>query len=272
MSDCAWVNGKVVPAGEPALPPTAKGALYGLGLFETMATFGGEPFLLSRHWARMRSSCERLGLAEPPGEDEAGRAIADLVRENSLPDGVARLTWYPGDQILVGTSRALTPPQGGVKAVVYPEKISADYILARHKTCCYWPCLRARAYARERGAYEAILVDTRGRLTEGAMTNLFLVRDGVLLTPSVDGPLLPGITRAVVIELARKEGMPVEETSLAPEEFTAADEAFLTNSAVGLVPLVELDGDAVGSGEEGEISRALLQACENRSTTETQRQ
>ncbi len=272
MTDCAWVNGEVVPAGEAALPASARGALYGLGLFETMPTYAGEPFLLGRHWARMRSSCDELGLREPPGEEEARKAIGELVRANSRPDGVVRLTWYPEDRILVGTSRELAPPEAGVKAVLYPERISVDSILARHKTCCYWPYLRARAYARERGAYEAILVDTRGRLTEGAMTNLFLVRDGTLLTPASEGPLLPGITRAVVMELARTEGIGVEETSLAPEEFAAGDEAFLTNSALGLVPLVELDGGKVGSGEEGKITRALRQAYARIRTTEARRQ
>lgn len=260
MSERAWVNGSVVPAGEAALPATARGALYGLGLFETMPTFAGEPFLLDRHWARMRSSCGELGLREPPGEEEARRAIAELVRANERPDGVVRLTWYPEDRILVGTSRAFSPPEGGVKAVVYPERIGADSVLARHKTCCYWPYLRARAYAREKGAYEAIMVDARGRLTEGAMTNLFLVRDGTLLTPSAEGPLLRGITRAVVMELARKQGIAVEEAGLVPEELLAADEAFLTNSAVGLVPLVELDGDEIGAGAEGKTVRRLREA------------
>lgn len=271
MSERAWVNGKVVLADSPALPASARGALYGLGLFETMPTSGGEPFLLDRHWARMRSSCGELGLADPPEEDEAKKAVAELVRANSRPDGVVRLTWYPEDRILVGTSRALVPPGGGVKAVLYPEKVSVDAVLARHKTCCYWPYLRARAYARERGAYESILVDTRDRLTEGAMTNLFLVRDGTLFTPSADGPFLKGITREVVMDLARKEEIAVEEAALVPEELSAADEAFLTNSAVGLVPLVELDGDKVGSGEEGEMARALRKAYARTLTTETRR-
>ena len=145
----------------------------------------------------------------------------------------------------------------GMAAVVSGVRRNETSPLARVKSLNYLDNLLAREEARRSGAGEALLLNTRGFIAEGAASNVFLVRDGTLLTPGVEAGALPGITRQVVMELAGEEGLAVEEANVTLPDLFGAGEAFLTNSVMEVMPLVSVDGRPVGPGRPGPLTERL---------------
>jgi branched-chain amino acid aminotransferase len=145
----------------------------------------------------------------------------------------------------------------GIAAVVWPHPRQAGHPLRKHKTLCYAENMLAREFAANRKAYEAIFVNSAGNVAEGATTNLFLVRNGELFTPPISAGILPGITRDVVIGLCRTLRLQCNQRNICLPDLQRADEAFLTNSIIGILPLVRLHGRRVGTGRPGEVTRLL---------------
>ena len=269
-----WVNGEVLRADAPALSARDRGLLYGDGLFETLRAYGGVPFLLDEHAARLNASAAALRMGAELDSAVLGDAIAGLLGLNELSDAYVRITLTRGphagrleleparEPTLVVVAQPLRPlPPSrydpGSTAVVASIRQNADSPLPRHKTLNYLNNLLARTEAHDRGADEALLLNTRGEVAEAASSNLFLVLDGSLVTPSIEANILPGITRAEVLRLAGEAGKPTEERTVRPDELLAADEAFLTNSVAQIVPLRSIEGRPIGRGVPGEATRQL---------------
>jgi branched-chain amino acid aminotransferase len=268
-----YVDGRLLAAAEAVVPVTDRGFTLGDGLFETMRVAGGVVFRFSAHLARLRSSAGRIGLPLPHALEDA---VTSTVAANRIVDGAVRLTVTRGDAApglrtpersvprLVVAAYEYRPSstvyEAGVRALIASGRVNERGAAAGLKHTGYMEAILAQREAEAAGVAEAILLDGRGRLAEAASANLFLVRGDRLLTPSLVCGVLPGITRAAVLELAPPLGIPTGEELLAPELLADCQEAFLTSSLRGIVPLVEVDGQKIGTGSPGALTRRLANA------------
>jgi branched-subunit amino acid aminotransferase/4-amino-4-deoxychorismate lyase len=251
-----WFRGEVVPDEAVRIDALDRTFEHGLGLFETFRTWNGHPTLLCRHLERMLRSARDLGLVldpdELPDERAVARLVDELARMEPRPPGDRRLRLVlsGGGVGRDGESRASAvwmtagplPPttRAGGARVVRSIVADPEDPLIRHKTLNYWRRRIEQARAAEEGADEVLCVTPDGRVCEGSRSNVFLVRDGRVFTPGADGPLLDGVMRRVVIERARHCGIEVIEGNVFLDAIGAADEAFLTNSVRGMLPVARL--------------------------------
>lgn len=271
--EASWVhlNGRLVAAAKAKVSALDRGLLYGDGLFETVRVYRGVPFALEEHVARLNNSSHLLGIVLP-AIDWRERIHTLLARNRLLhTDARVRMTVTRG----VGPLGLLPPtdaeptllitaePVGdhmkklqksGVAAILLP--FGREGFLAEHKTLDYLPGVLGRTLAARHQAYEALYVTATGRVTEGTTSNLFIVRGGRLSTPPIRG-ILPGVTRAHVIDLAEAAGIPVAHQTLSLRTLGTVDEAFLTSSTAEVLPLVRLDDHPVGSGHVGPVTRRV---------------
>jgi len=281
-----FLNGRIIEAAAARVPTTDRGLLLGDGLFETMRTYGGHVFQLGAHMARLRGSADFLRLRFPLADDAVSEAVDELVRLNECPDAYVRLTltrgWETAGLNLAGTGaptvilhvRRLTPYPAeryshGARLIVSRVRQSSASPLPRHKTLNYLPYLLARQEARDAGADGAVLLNDAGQVTEEAVSNLFFVRGETLYTAPVYCGLLPGVTRAAVIEAARQAGMVVEERPVAAGEIHDFDEAFLTNSLMEVLPVRSVDKRGLACKAPGKVTlyvRELYRSLVKRET------
>jgi len=270
------LNGRLVEEAEAVLPVFDRGFLYGDGVFESMRATHGRIFRLEAHLERMERSAALAEFEGLPHRSTLAAELADLLRANRLAEARLRLTLTrgagrPGDY--VGSQGAPTrvatavPFQGldplhyerGVALRVSRRQAVPGAVLdAAIKTTSRLAAVLARREAARAGAFEAALLDASGNLTEGTTSNLFLVREGRVLTPAIDGNALPGVTRAVVLETARSSGIPVDECPLPAALLNVADEIFLTNTSWEVLPVTSVDGRPAGGGRPGPITATLL--------------
>jgi branched-chain amino acid aminotransferase len=285
VSDTYHVDGKLVPAGEATVDVRDRGFLYGDAAFETVRVYGGDVFEWEAHADRIARTCRTLGFEEamPPRDDLHDRVL-ETAAANDLTDAYARLSVTRGVQ-----PGKLTPaprvdptvvvivadlPRGGTEGesvwegpatlrTVQQRRPPDAALPAGAKTHNYLTGVLARLELRDAAADtdEAILRDTDGHVTEGATSNLFLVDSGTLKTPSSSLPLLPGVTRSVVLELARQEGFPVETGRYGVSDLRAADEVFATNTTWEVRPVTDVDGATL---EVGPMTRLLARLVDER--------
>lgn len=274
-------NGRIVPAGEARPGALAPGFLYGESLFETILDQGGTVFALDEHLDRLLAGARRLGWHLGAGRAELAAAIpaaAEAVRASGLLPPRAplrvRLTvacaaeWWEGappDRFDVLVSAVPYRPdetaaRRGWRAKTVRFRLDPRHPLAGLKSGNYWPYRLARAEARASGADEALLLTIDGLVAEGSVANVFIFEGERLLTPPLACGILPGVTRSAVLSLAERLGIPVAEEAFPPGRLLGADEAFLTNSLVGIVPLVAVDGWPVGDGRPGPCTARLAAA------------
>jgi branched-chain amino acid aminotransferase group I len=265
-----FVNGELVEGAAARVPALDRGLLYGYGLFETMRSYGGHVFRLEQHHQRLCEGAALLGLEAPLGLPGLREAIGAVLKRNGLTDASLRLTLTAGPSEAVEPSKAQVVllagepteyPEAlyerGMAAVISPIRRNETSPLSRVKSLNYLDNLLAREEAHRQSADEAVLLNSQGFVAEGSASNVFLVRNGVLLTPSVQSGGLPGITRQVVLELAAAAGLEAKETEVEPGDLFEASEAFLTSSLKEVMPLTRLDGRPVGSGRPGPVSERL---------------
>jgi len=267
-----WVNGRATPADQPSLSALDRGFTLGDGLFETMRAQEGVVFRLNAHLDRLCAGARLLGIPLPPGLREQ---VADAAHGDDE---------YRNASIRLTVSRGVAPPglappdraQPTVAIVAHPvvrprvpEPIVAimaagrrnEYALtAGVKTLAYTESIVALAQARAAGADDAIFLDTAGHVSEAAASNLFAVIDDVLVTPPLSCGVLPGITRAAVLELARALGIAVVQREMAEPELAAASEIFLTSSIREIAPVVRIATAAVGTGQHGQVTVRIVEA------------
>lgn len=271
-----WLDGELVPASEARLDPRDRGFTLGDGLFETMRAREGRVRWLDRHLARLRTGAAVIGLSPLQDDAELGAAVARTLAANDLSEAAVRLTVSRG----VPTRRGLLPdPQSSPSLVVqaqpfsgYPSELYARGMravtsriprnerspLANVKALGYLDNVLARREAADRGADEALMLNATGRLVCASAANLFLVLDDTLITPSTASGALPGIMRELVVsELAPRQALRVAEREVRPGELAIADEAFLTNALLGIMPLSGADGVPVGAGAAGPVNLNL---------------
>ena len=262
------VNGRLVDAAAASVSVEDRGFLYGDAAFETCRAYGGTVFEWNAHLDRLTKTCETLGMGNAVPDDLHARIEATLAA-NGLDDAYVRVSVTRGVQ-----PGKLTPatdvdptvviivkplPRGGGDGedvwdgaadvrTVERRRIPEASMPADAKTHNYLDGILARLELRGTDADECLVRDVDGAVAEGATSNVFFVDDGTLKTPSLAAPILPGVTRAVVLELAAELDVPVETGTYDPDAIRTADEAFLTNTTWEVRPVAAVDGSAVGGG------------------------
>jgi D-amino acid aminotransferase len=265
-----FLNGRIIDASRATVSVYDRGLLYGDGLFETMRAYKGVAFAIGEHFHRLRTSADILGLPIP--NLDWPKTISELLEKNGLVDQDAwvRLTITRGPaeprvmppDLPKPTTIVMVRPvdrdiaehqKHGVKVALLP--FSGHGFIPEHKSLNYLPAVIGRVLASYHAAYEGIFV-RHDHVTEGTTTSVFIVRDGALWT-APEGGILPGITRRLVIDLAQANDLRVIERELLTTELRLADEAFLTSSMIEIVPIVQADDAAVGTGRPGPVTTRL---------------
>jgi branched-chain amino acid aminotransferase len=289
MPGAVYVNGRVTSEADAVVPVFDHGFLYGEGVYEVCRTYGGRVRLLARHLARLRASAGLIALPVP-FDDESLEARIDqtLVAaglrpwRDGLPDayvrllltrGVGELSYDPRScptPSLVIIARPHTPPpaqvyETGVRvALVDVERNRREALNPQIKSNNLLNNALAMQQALSKGAFEAVMRNHDGHLAECSQSNLFVVTGGVVRTPPVGDGLLPGITRACVLELCDARGIAAEQRVLDAPDLRGADEAFLTSTTREIVPIVSVDEHIVGRGQPGPVSQRLLETFRQR--------
>ena len=271
------VNGVVTSGDRAVVSVFDHGFLYGDGVYETLRTYNRRPFLPDRHFARLRASAARLSLAVPPTDAELESRLRDTMRDVNprgevtlrmlVTRGVGDLGYDPAvcrtPTIVIIARPHREPPERvhreGVRLVVasvlrnHPR--SVDPVIKSNNLLNN--VLAAQEAVRE-GADEAILLNHRGELAECSQSNLFVVRDGAVLTPPLDAGLLEGVTRNLLFEVGADIGVPVREEVLRESDLPAVDELFITSTTREVVPVVRVGAQIIGSGVPGPVAGRLL--------------
>jgi len=252
-----------------------RGFLYGDSVYEVVRTSGGEPVDLPAHLIRLRASATAIAL-ELPSDDELTAATLAALKAAGNPESYIRIIVTRGaGEIGLGTDlardrktiviiRPLKLParalyeHGIALQIVNVERSSPRAVDPRIKSGNYLNNILALAEARRAGADEALMCDSRGRIAEGASSNLFVVNNGALFTPGLEIGLLAGITRMRVIELARGAGIDVTEGKLLPADVRGADEVFITSSIRGVLPVARVDGNTLAGTVPGPITTRMM--------------
>ncbi len=257
-----WVNGRFLPAEEPAVRADDAGLLFGRGVYDTFRARHGRVFRLEAHMARITASAKVVGIAMP--SLDAAAVVRELCERCGLEDARVRMTLAAGPaggsptliiQARAATDYAAETYENGMAALISPVRRNETSPLAGVKSLNCLDNIMSREWAQAQGAHTALLLNTRGALAEASTANVFLVRNGGLVTPPVSDGALPGVTRSAVLELAREAGLEAEERSLGPEELFSAEEAFLTGAVMGVMPLVRVDGRPIGDGKPSAVTR-----------------
>jgi branched-subunit amino acid aminotransferase/4-amino-4-deoxychorismate lyase len=261
-----YLNGAFFLETEALVPATDSGLLHANGLFETFRARRGHVYRLTNHVARLRSGAGVLGITPPEDLDHLPEIVREITSRAHLTDARLRLTLTAGPpdgmpafivQARLATDYPAEMYARGATAVISPVRRNETSPLSRIKSLNYLDNLLARRDAQRVGALDALLLNTRGTLAEGAASNVFIVRRGAVLTPPVEDGALPGITRAAVLDLARSDRINTEEASFPKEDLFGANEAYLTNAVMGVMPLVSVDGAAIGSGKPGAVTERI---------------
>jgi len=259
-----WLNGGLQDADTARIDPADRGFTLGDGLFETLRVQKAKPEHLAAHLKRMRAGAEFFGLPLTQSDAEIAAAITALLEANGQTEAMLRITLSrgPGPRGILPPAEAtptlllstgpLPPKPGPVKAIIATCTRRNEFSpTARFKTLNYLDNIAARREAEAKGADEALLLNSQGKLTESTAANLFLVLDGDVLTPPVSEGCLPGIMRHVVMDRLGAATAP-----LAVADLWEASEAFLTSSS-GIRPLITVDGKPIGTGEPGPVASRL---------------
>ena len=279
MSATVNVNGRITPGGEAAISVFDHGFLYGEGIYETMRTYHGRPFLFDRHMRRLRRSASMIDLALPFSDAELAaqvRATQDSAKLDGetyirvlVTRGVGELTYdlkaTPTPSIVIIVKPQIDPP-----SEVYDRGVRVVIVdVVRNHPATVNPMIKsnnlmnsalAMQQALRSNAFEGVMRNYKGELTECTTANLFIVQNSVALTPPLEAGLLPGITREFLFDVGKDVGVEVAETVLRDEDLFRADEAFLTSTTRELVPIVTVNDHMIGNGSPGPVTWKLLSA------------
>ncbi|HEX7452977.1 MAG TPA: aminotransferase class IV [Polyangiaceae bacterium] len=277
MATTVMIDGRLVPPEQAVVSVFDRGFLYGDSVFESLRTYGGVPFALDEHLARLERSAARVLIALPVSVASLREEISLAVASHGSAESYVRLTLTRGTGRALGLDPVLAteplrvvlvstlsrPPaelyDHGMAAITFrAERPSDAPAVADAKIGNYLLAVLAMQAARAQGAGEALLEDANGHILEGSTSNLFAVFAGTLLTPPETAAILPGITRAHTLRIAAELGIPVELRTPRKSELGKADEVFISSSIRELVPVVSIDGQRVGPGLPGPITRELL--------------
>ena len=277
MSRQVYLAGKLVPAEQATVSVFDHGLLYGDGVFEGLRSYGGKVFRLAEHVDRLYESALAICLKIPLSRDEMAAAINDTVAANEIKDGYIRAVVTRGSGTLGLDPNRCSNPQIIIIAdaiKLYPQEyydngleLITSSVIRNHpaalspriKSLNYLNNILAKIEGMKAGCIETLMLNHKGEVAECTGDNIFLVRHGKILTPSLDAGILEGVTRNAVIELAAAAGIEVRECAITQHDVYIANECFLTGTAAEIVPVVKVDDRVIGDGRPGAVTRQLTE-------------
>ena len=284
MNATVNVNGRISSDREAVISVFDHGFLYGEGIYETMRTYNGRPFLYDRHMRRLRNSARMIVLELPFTDEQLAGQIAETMSAASLTGGeayirvlvtrgIGELTYDPAatprPSVVIIVKPQVDPPaeayEQGVRVVIVDVvRNHPDTVNPMIKSNNLLNSALAAQEAIRRGGFEGIMRNLDGELSECTTANLFVVKNGTALTPPLSAGLLPGITREFLFEIGQDVGVPVREQVLRDEDLFGADEAFLTSTTREALPIVRVDDRPIGTGQPGPVTKKLLEGFRKR--------
>jgi branched-chain amino acid aminotransferase len=270
-----WINGNLFDKSEAKVSVYDHGFLYGDGVFEGIRIYGGKVFRLREHIDRLYESARHILLEIPLNREQMTQAVLDAVKANAKQDGYIRLVVTRGPGTLGLDPQKCSNPQViiivddiSLYPVEFYEKglrvVTASVIRnhpnalnPRIKSLNYLNNILARIEADRAGCHEAIMLNHNGEVAECTADNIFLVKHGILRTPHLAAGILEGVTRDLILSLAREAKITTQEMALTRHDVYSADEAFLTGTGAEIAPIVECDGRSIGNGKPGPVTRQL---------------
>jgi branched-chain amino acid aminotransferase len=264
-----FLNNEIVESAAAQISSADAGFLYGAGLFETMRASNGVVFALDDHLDRLFASAEKLKINLRGDRKYLADAVYQTLNANELKEARIRLTATSGainaekaEPTLLVTAVGFEPyPKEyydkGIIVVLNSYRQNPLDVLSGHKTTSYFSRISALAVAHQKRAAEAIWFTVDGRLAEACISNVFLVKDSVLLTPSLKAGILPGIARKTVLELAGENSIKAEEKELTIDDLLGADEVFITNVIMQVMPVVAVESHNVGNSKPGALTKRV---------------
>ncbi len=268
-----YLNDRLVPRGEAVVSVFDHGFLYGDGIYETVRAYDGVVFMLDEHLARLLRSASLIGLTMPKDIAQIKAALYETLRANALTNAYVRLTLSRGYGPIGLDPDLCTSPtfviiaeqlreypgsfyEEGIKVIVAGTKRNLREALnPQIKSLNFLNNILAKIEAREKDAYEAIMLNVSDHVAEGTITNVFFLREGALCTPSIACGILDGITRKIILDLAVRDGLRVKEGEFTRDDLYTAGEVFLTNTTMEAMPVSRIDGVTYRVGEVGKLLR-----------------
>ncbi len=278
MNRVVYIDGHYYSKDEARVSVFDHGFLYGDGVFEGIRAYNGRVWKLDDHLVRLYESAKSVMLDIPLSPAAMAEAVVETLRRNDLRDAYVRLVVSrgPGDLgldprrcprptvVVIADTISLFPEAvytDGLKVVTVATRRNQNEALnPRIKSLNYLNSILAKLDANHLGYHEVLIMNSEGFITEGTGDNIFIMRRGVLITPPNTSGILEGVTRAVVLDLAKTAGIPAAETDFTRHDLYTAEECFLTGTAAEVIPVVEVDGRSIGDGKPGLATLALIKA------------
>jgi branched-chain amino acid aminotransferase len=277
MPQKVFINSEMFEADRAFVSARDSGFLYGAGLFETMRSKNGVVFALDDHLNRLLSSAKTLGIPHKYDRGYIADAISQTLKVNELSDARIRLTLTGGPTGMPADKQKGTLVIAATPFEAYPSEYyekGALAVLCRfrhntsdpgcgHKTCNYLSRLLAMDGARQKGAVESLWFTVDNRLAEGCVSNVFVVKDSKVFTPPLNTPVLPGIARKHVLQVAAQNAVETVEKDLLINDLLGADEVFITNTIMQILPIAAVEAHVVGDGKVGAVTKQLTEVFTN---------
>ncbi len=260
-----FLDGKIVEANERMLEQFVPGVMTAKGVFETMRVYDGKIFLLDKHINRLQRGLKALEIVNNYTKKEIRHSVTETLRVNRLRNARMRLmVWQKHHQFHVAViarpykAPAFSQYSKGYKVLIYSRKMTKPRVSCDVKAIDYRFFQKAHEEAARQGYDEAVVLNRNNEIVEGARTNIFLCKQGVLYAPALRSGGLNGITRQVVLKLAKEAGIKIRLKILGVEDFYQADEAFLTNSLLEVIPASQMNREKIGNGCAGPVTEKIM--------------
>ncbi len=265
MKEVVFLNGKFISPQEARVSALSPGFLYGWGLFETMRSYNRNIVYFGRHLERLKKSAELLGLTPPYSPSRIKSLAAGAVERCGAKDVYLRITlWNSGSgaefMILAKEYRPLKPEKYrcGLSACISPLRQAEDHFFARIKTTSRILYELSYRLAKNHNFDEALILNNRGYVCEASRSNIFFIKSGTLFTPALKCGCLPGVTRRVVFDIAKRCAIAVEEGNFTAEDLLKSEGAFFTNSLIGIMPLTRIENRPINNRRVHRLARLLM--------------
>lgn len=268
-----FLNDRLIEESQAVIPASDGAFLYGCGLFETMRICKGKVFRLEDHLERLFGSASKLSIELPFDRSFLSDAIGQVIKANDLKDARCRLTVTSGPisqeddsrrpTILIAATALTGYPQQyylkGIKVILCPYRQNPSDPLAGHKCTSYFARMIGLRLAHQAGAAEALWFTNEGYLAEGSVSNVFVVKSGKVYTPPVSTPVLPGVARKVVMLVATEGAIELKEQRLTIDDLLSAEEVFITNVIMKVMPVIGIERHTVADGKVGPLTKRILE-------------
>ena len=256
MKGFAYINGDFIQLKDAKVSILDRGFRYGEGLFETICIEEGKAIFFEEHFERLKNSAKALDLKLPLDLKQVSKITKKLIQKSSLTKGLLNIYLTSTDEVGKKTNFIIVVKdeirykesdyKKGFTAIISSIRIDSSLHINSHKTLSFLPHILAKKEAKEKGADEAILLNTDGYVIEGTTRNIFMVKGNKLITPPVGSGILPGITRAKILQIAPSVGLKLEEKLVKVDFLKSSDEVLLTSSLIEVMPVVEIDDTLIG--------------------------